>query len=122
MRGGLARALGEALQSRQSDDSELDTHHVLLRILNQQFTEPLRQRGERMPNAGVLLLTKEQGEDDEVVRKSSSHHLCSPVIFIAQRGYGAHSAQKAWRSRTQALSNPHLRHPFYVVQYQLAPP
>lgn len=104
MRGGLARALGEALQSRQSDDSELDTHHVLLRILNQQFTEPLRQRGERMPNAGVLLLTKEQGEDDEV------------------RGYGAHSAQKAWRSRTQALSNPHLRHPFYVVQYQLAPP
>lgn len=63
MRGGLARALGEALQSRQSDDSELDTHQVLLRILNQQFTEPLRQRGERMPNAGVLLLTKEQGED-----------------------------------------------------------
>ncbi|KAG2755226.1 N-terminal nucleophile aminohydrolase [Suillus brevipes Sb2] len=69
MRGGLARALGEALQSRQSDDSELDTHQVLLRILNQQFTEPLRQRGERMPNAGVLLLTKEQGEDEVVVRK-----------------------------------------------------
>lgn len=67
MRGGLARALGEALQSRQSDDGELDTHQVLLRILNQQFTEPLRQRGERMPNAGVLLLTKEQGEDEVVV-------------------------------------------------------
>jgi hypothetical protein len=41
MRGGLARALGEALQSRQSDDSELDTHQVLLRILNQQFTGKL---------------------------------------------------------------------------------
>lgn len=67
MRRGLARVLGEALQSRQSDDSELDTHHLLLQTLNQQFTEPLGQRGERMPNAGVLLLTKEQGEDDEVV-------------------------------------------------------
>ncbi|KAG1858195.1 nucleophile aminohydrolase [Suillus subluteus] len=69
MRGGLARVLGEALQSQQSDDSELDTHHILLRVLNQQFTEPMRQRGEQMPNAGVLLLTKEQGEDDEAVRK-----------------------------------------------------
>jgi hypothetical protein len=38
MRGGLARVLGEALQSQQSNDSELDTHHILLRILNQQFT------------------------------------------------------------------------------------
>lgn len=90
MRVGLARVLGEALQSRQSDDGELDTHHVLLRILNQQFTgklataairvtqqivvviEPLHQRGVQMPNAGVLLLTKEQGEDDEAVRKSSA--------------------------------------------------
>lgn len=63
-----------------------------------------------MPNAGILLLTKEQGEDEVVVRKSSSHHLLgSPVIFIAQRGYGAHSPQKAWRLRTQALPNPRLR-------------
>ncbi|KAG2043680.1 nucleophile aminohydrolase [Suillus americanus] len=67
MRGGLARVLGEALQSQQSNDNELDTHHTLLRILNQQFTEPMRQRGEQMPNAGVLLLTKEQDEDDEAV-------------------------------------------------------
>lgn len=117
MRRGLARVLGEALQSRQSDDSELDTHHLLLQTLNQQFTEPLGQRGERMPNAGVLLLTKEQGEDDEVVRKSSTLHLvCSPVIFIAQRGYGARSPQRAWRSRTQALPNPR-RHPFCVVHH-----
>jgi hypothetical protein len=63
-----------------------------------------------MPNAGVLLLTKEQGEDEVVVRKSSSHHLlCSPIIFIVQRGYGAHSPQKAWPLRTQALPNPHPR-------------
>jgi hypothetical protein len=104
MRGGLARVLGEALQSQQSNDSELDTHHILLRILNQQFTEPLRQRGERMPNAGILLLTKEQGEDDEA------------------QGYGARSPQKAWQSLTQAPPNPHLRHSFCVVQHRLAPP
>ncbi|KAG1734669.1 nucleophile aminohydrolase [Suillus paluster] len=67
MRGGLAHVLGEALQSPQSNHSEVDTHQVLLRILNQQFTEPLRQRGEQTPNAGVLLLTKEHGEGDEVL-------------------------------------------------------
>ncbi|KAG0707379.1 nucleophile aminohydrolase [Suillus ampliporus] len=67
MRGGLARVLGEALQSPQLDDREVDTHQVLLRILNQQFVEALRQRGERTPNAGVLLLTKEHGDNDEAV-------------------------------------------------------
>lgn len=35
------------------------------------IVEPLHRRGELVPNAGVLLLTKERGEDDEVMRKSS---------------------------------------------------
>ncbi|KAJ8582468.1 N-terminal nucleophile aminohydrolase [Rhizopogon salebrosus TDB-379] len=64
IRCGLARVLGEALQFPESD---VDTHEVLLQVLNKQFAEPLHRRGELVPNAGVLLLTKERGEDDEVM-------------------------------------------------------
>ncbi|OJA08668.1 hypothetical protein AZE42_01188 [Rhizopogon vesiculosus] len=67
VRSGLARILGEALQSPESDGGEVDIHQVLLQVFNQKFTEPLHQRGELMPNAGVVLLTKERGEDDEAV-------------------------------------------------------
>lgn len=33
-----------------------------------------------MPNVGVLLLTKERGEDDEAVRKLSQYHLIPSVM------------------------------------------
>lgn len=120
MRGGLARALGEALQSRQSDDSELDTHQVLLRILNQQFTEPLRQRGERMPNAGVLLLTKEQGEDEVVVpRLWCAFTTESMAVAYASTTKPSPKviAKLVVYKNDRSLIMTKCRHPFYVVQY-----
>jgi hypothetical protein len=77
------------------------------------ITEPLHQRGELMPNAGVLLLTKERSEDDEVVRKSSQYYLIpsGKNIVITKQGYGARSPPKAWRSHMQAPENSRLRYP-----------
>jgi len=58
-RCSLARTLGEALHD------PCDAHEVLQDVLTHSFSEPLRTRGERNPQAGVLLLTREMNESGD---------------------------------------------------------
>lgn len=57
IRSGLARVLGEALQSLESDDGEVDSHQVLLQALNQQFAGRLivLQQAMSLNKSGWLL-------------------------------------------------------------------
>ncbi|EIW83269.1 N-terminal nucleophile aminohydrolase, partial [Coniophora puteana RWD-64-598 SS2] len=58
-RCSLARALGEALHD------PCDAHEVLQDVLTRKFSRPLQARGERDPQAGMLLLTKEASESGD---------------------------------------------------------
>ncbi|TFK26524.1 N-terminal nucleophile aminohydrolase [Coprinopsis marcescibilis] len=50
----------------QSDgDDVADTHTILQQILGKEFWEPYRKKDELSPSAGILLLTKETGENGE---------------------------------------------------------
>ncbi|KAF8639581.1 hypothetical protein AX17_001483 [Amanita inopinata Kibby_2008] len=56
MRAMLARSIGEALSSSE----DIDPHDILFRTLVDRFWIPCKDRGEINPNAGVLLLTKDE--------------------------------------------------------------
>jgi len=83
-RSALARSIGEALEK---SDEDVDAHEILQRILLNRFWSRLLQNGslsvtdnykaplrrrDANPNAGVLLLTKEETDSGQSIRACGS--------------------------------------------------
>ncbi|KIK67219.1 hypothetical protein GYMLUDRAFT_156342 [Collybiopsis luxurians FD-317 M1] len=71
MRSSLARALGKAFETSNSEgqDEEVDPHAIIQKILVDEFWKLSQDLGEPSPNAGILLMTYEDGHDNEPIAR-----------------------------------------------------
>ncbi|KAE9411265.1 N-terminal nucleophile aminohydrolase [Gymnopus androsaceus JB14] len=70
-RSGLARALGKAFEALPNPDDDLegivDPHAIMQQVLVDEFWKPSRDLGESSPSAGILLMTYEDGADNQPI-------------------------------------------------------
>ncbi|KAF5393409.1 hypothetical protein D9757_000750 [Collybiopsis confluens] len=69
-RSGLARTLAKAFQtSVVTGDLEIDPHAIMEKIIIDEFWKMSQGLGEPSPSAGILLMTHDDGDENEVVAR-----------------------------------------------------
>jgi len=105
IRYSLARSIGDELLVDKKG-TDLDTHAILQKVLDNKFWKPCRNRGEPNPDAGVLMLTKEDDGAGRTIPRLwcafttasmaiayASSTAPKPKTLILRRPVGSHSGR-----------------------------